>query len=205
MKRLIYFIATLIALGAVMSCDNDPKNPGDFSKTCTLDITGPVVSLKTGKTYDLKVARETDTVYKYLYVLKDTVLDENGKPVIGPDGQPIAEDDSVYIYSKIKARLVELEPLYLPGGADTFLIDIASNARWLAPAPALPSDITPWIYNHNSSTTGGGDSQLMWRTTRNRNNTRTTTAMQQIITSDSTIMYRIPIRQYGEKDQPTDY
>ena len=205
MKRLFYSIAAVLALGMIVACENEPKNPGDFNKACTLDVAGPVVSLKTGKTYELKVARETDTVYKYLYVLKDTMLDDAGKPIIGSNGQPITKDDSVYIYSKIKARLIEMEPLYLPGAADTFCVDINSNARWLAPAPILPGDISPWIFNHNSSTTGGGDSQLLWRTIRNRSNTRSTTAMQQIITSDSTVMYRIPIKQYGERDQPTDY
>lgn len=205
MKRLFYSIAAVIALGMVVSCENEPKNPGDFNKACTLEIPGPVVSIKTGKTYDLKVARETDTVYKYLYVLKDTVLDEDGKPVIDPSGEPKTKDDSVYIYSKKRARLVEMDTLRLPGAADTFYVDIESNARWLAPTPILPSTITAWIVNYNTSTTGGGDSKLMWTTTRNRNSTRSTTAMQQIITSDSMIMYRIPIKQYGEKDQPTDY
>lgn len=205
MKRIFYAIAVILALGFAVSCEDTPKNPGDFSKKCTLEVTGPVVSLMTGKTYDLKVARETDTVYKYLYVLKDTTFNEDGTPVIGPDGKPYVTDDSVYIFSKIKAKLIEMEPLYLPGPADTFNLDIRSNARWRADAPLVKSDQTPWYFNYGSTTTGGGDSHLQFYTKRNRSNVRNFHVVQQIITSDSTIMYRIPVFQYGEKDQPADY
>ena len=204
MKRLFYTMAAILALGVVVSCENEPKNPGDFGKEATLEIKGPVVSLKTGKTYDLKVARQSDTVYKYLYVLKDTVFDEAGKPVIGPDGKPIAKDDSVYIYSKIKAKLIETEPVYLPSAADTFSIDIYSNARWLAAAPTTPTGVQ-WYFNYNSSTTGGGDSWLQFRTVRNRTTARKNVMIQQVITSDSAVMYRIPFIQYGERDQPEGY
>lgn len=205
MKRFLYAIAVLLATGMVISCENEPKNPGDFSKKCTLSIEGPVVSLITGKTYNMKVAREADTVYKYLYVVKDTVFDQDGKPVLGPDGLPVAKTDSIYINSKIQARLIEMEPVYLPGAADTFSIDISSNARWLAAAPAVNDGETLWYFNHNSSTTGGGDSWLQFRTIRNRSNVRPNIIWQQVITSDSTIMYRIPFIQYGQKDQPEGY
>lgn len=206
MKRFFYAIAVVLAAGLVVSCESDPKNPGDFTKAATLEITGPVVSLKTGKTYDLKVARETDTVYKYLYVLKDTVFDENGKPVIGPDGKPIATDDSVYIYSKIKAKLIEMEPLFLPGPADTFNLDITSNARWLATEPVKENDDdVQWYHNFNSTHSGGGNSSLQFYTDRKRGSRRDNVMVQQVITSDSTIMYRIPFYQYGEGDQPAGY
>lgn len=205
MKRFFYAIAVLLATGLVISCENEPKNPGDFSKECTLSIEGPIVSLVTGKSYSMKVARETDTVYRYLYVIKDTVFDDAGKPVLGPDGQPLASVDSVYINSKIKARLIEMEPVYLPALADTFSIDIHSNARWLAAAPTAKDGETLWFFNHNSSTTGGVDSWLQFRTIRNRSNVRPNVMWQQVITSDSTIMYRIPFMQYGQKDQPEGY
>lgn len=204
MKRLIYAIAVLLGI-VVVSCENEPKNPGDFSKTCTLEITGPVVSLRTGKSYPMTVARETDTVYKYLYVLKDTVFDENGKPVIGSDGKIVANDDSVYVYSKIKARLVEMAPVYLPCQPDTFKLDIESNARWRADQPAVKGSETQWYINYNSTTAGGGSSNLQFRVTRNRGYTMPNVIMQQIITSDSSIMYRIPFYQYGQKDMPEDY
>lgn len=206
MKRLFYAIAVILAVG-VVSCENTPKNPGDFNKACTLQVEGPVVSLKTGKSYPLTIARETDTVYKYLYVLKDTIWDPEDpqKPLLGPDGKPQTIDDSVYIYSKIKARLVEMEPVYLPGAVDTFSLDIVSNARWRAEAPQAKGKDVQWYFNHNSSTTGGGTSVLQFRTIRNRSNVRPNVMMQQIITSDSSVMYRIPFIQYGEKDQPEGY
>ena len=205
MKRLFYAIAVILAVG-VVSCENTPKNPGDFSKACTLQIDGPIVSLKTGKSYPLTVARETDTVYKYLYVLKDTVWDEEnpGKPLLGPDGQPQTKDDSVYIYSKIRARLVEMDTVFLPALIDTFSLDIVSNARWRAEQPSVKGKDVQWYFNHNSSTTGGGTSVLQFRTIFNMFNMRTNTMVQQIITSDSTVMYRIPFKQYGLRDQPKD-
>lgn len=204
MKRSFYIVAALLAAGMVISCEDTPKNPGDFGKASALSIEGPIKSLVTGKTYDLKVARETDTVYKYLYVLKDTVLDEAGNPVIGPDGKPVAVDDSVYIYSKIKAKLIEMEPVYLPATPDTFALDVNSNARWYATSPSVPSGFTAWYFNHNSSTSGGGNSELQFRTTPNRSTIRKNAAFQYIITSDSTVMYRIPFFQYGRRDQPED-
>lgn len=204
MKRSFYIVAALLAAGMVISCEDTPKNPGDFNKPSTMSIDGPITSLVTGKTYDLKVARETDTVYKYLYVLQDTILDENGDPVIGADGKPVAVDDSVYVYSKIKAKLIEMEPVYLPAEPDTFRLDINSNARWYAAAPNVASGYTTWYFNHNSSTSGGGDSELQFRTTLNRSTIRKNAAFQYIITSDSTVMYRIPFFQYGRRDQPED-
>ena len=207
MKRFFYLVAAAAVAGMVISCENEPKNPGDFSKATTLAINGQVVSLVTGKTYDLKVADERDTVYKYLYVLKDTLRTVEGTdtvPVIGPDGKPIVNDDSVYVYSKITARFIEMEPIYLPAEPDTFSFNIESNARWLAGVPSVPDKCTTWYFNHNSTTTGGGDSHVEFRTILNRSKIRVNAAYQEVLTSDSAIMYRIPFFQYGRSDQPAD-
>lgn len=200
-RFLFYIVAVSVVAGMVISCSDEPRNPGDLSKKCELSLEGPAISLKTGHTFDIRVARETDTVYKYLHLVKDTVLDEDGMPVIGSDGYYITTVDSVYVYSKIKARLVELEPLYVPAAADTFSLNVNSNARWLALTPEYGPYDTKWYFNITA--TGGGDSRFDFRTTRNRQSLRV--KWQEIITSDSSVMYRLPIAQYGEKDQPENF
>ncbi len=197
MTRAFYGLMVALASIMMLSCENEPGNPGDFDKACELTIEGPIVSLHTGKTYPLKVARETDTVYKYLYILPDTVFDNDGEPLIGADGKLVINDDSVYVYSKIKARFVEMAAVYLPAEADTFSLAINSNARWLAKAPVAQAGTAQWYFNHNSSTSGGGDGELMFRTVPSGTDARNEAMFQYVITSDSSVMYRIPFLRDG--------
>lgn len=192
MKRIIFAIWGFLSLGMVLSCNNEPDNPGDFSKECTLDIPGPLVSLTNGRTYPLDVARSTDTVYRYLFVVKDTVFDESGKPLIGSDGKIVTQNRNVYVNSKITARLVEMKPIGLPVDADTFTLDINSNAKWLAAQPQATGTDPQWYFNYGNTTTGGGDSRMQFRITAHESNLQSALVWQQIITSDSSVMYRIP-------------
>lgn len=202
MKKTFYFAGVVAALWLVASCESEPKNPGDFSLKSELRLGSAIESMTSGELFPLKVARECDTTYKYQYILKDTLKDDNGDPIIGEGGKLTITDDTVYVLSKIKAHFYEMEPVYLPSKADTFRIDIASNAFWKAANPKMSG--TAWYKNHNSTSTGGGDSEFQFVVQRRRGNKRTELANQYFITSDSTTMYLIPIGQWGEKDEPKD-
>lgn len=182
MKKLFYLLGLATALGITASCDNEPKNPGDFSVKSELRI-GNVASLTTGNAFTIDIVREIDTVYQHEYTRTDTVT---------------GRTDTLYYPSKFTARYYEAAPIYLDSPADTFSLPIYTNARWDAEyAISLPT-AAQWLYLE-SGTTGGGDSELIFRVARNRNKTpRATVSSITVLTKDSTVMYRIPFRQNGE-------
>lgn len=204
MKRLIYLIALMCAAVAIPSCDEAPENPGDFSVASTLEVLPEVVSKVDGTAYELKLARTKDTTYVYSYTEKELIVDDDGEPILDSEGNRQYNETIKLVKSKITARYVEMEPVLLPAKADTFSISIKSNARWKAPVPSAGGKVQ-WFFNYNiltggTSTSGGGDGQLDFRVLRNRNYKRVVPAEQYIITSDSTVMYKLVFNQSGEKD-----
>ena len=55
-----------------------------------------------------------------------------------------------------------------------------------------------WFFTQNLA--GGGDGEVIIAVTKNKNYERTVDAEQYILTSDSTIMYKLVFGQKGEKD-----
>ena len=189
MKKIFYLIAAIGITWGVVSCDNEPKNPGDFNVKANLTFSD-LVSTTTGETYKFNVARSIDSIYKYKVALYDSIFDENGKFV------QRQVKDSVYIPASFTTKFIEMEPVILPSYADTFYLELQTNARWIATEP----DGTLWLYNE-STTTGGGDGFISLRSARNRNGTRKNYSNMYVYTSDSTVMYKIPFGQIGERDE----
>lgn len=203
MKKLLFFITLAVAMTTVVSCEDEAKNPGDFSIKSTLDI-GTVVTSINGDEYALTVARQIDTTYMYYYTESDTAVDENGDYVITSSGTYDITVDTVWFEGDITAVYTEIEPILLPSPADTFTIKLTTNARWNAPVPDAGGKVQ-WFYNYCIATdgtliAGGGNGQLDFRVTRNRSTQRAVTAIQYIYTNDSTVLYMIPFNQSGEKD-----
>lgn len=188
----------------LMSCEDDvAKNPGDFSLKSTLAIDSKIVSTG-GFSDDLKLLRSIDTTYQYPSIKHDTLFDEAGEPILGPDGKLQITSDTIWVAGNITARMDEYELMTLPAKADTFTLTLHSNARWKAPVPSTGGKVQ-WFYNYNlltgsTSTAGGGDGYVYFRVTRNRNKKRAVVAVQDIMTSDSTVLVRLRFVQSGERD-----
>ena len=186
-KILLLFAAAGLLLTSTASCDSEPKNPGDFSVKAELSLSD-IMSLSTQETYPLNIVAEYDSIYQRKVAFKDTVFDSDG-------GIVEIKNDTLIVPSKTPARIHRAEPIYLPSYADTFRIDITSNAQWNAPAP---TSLANW-YNAMENTTGGGDSYMTFRSIRNRSTMRATPAYLRVYTSDSAVMYIIPLYQMGER------
>lgn len=186
-KILLVFAAAGALLGSVASCDSEPKNPGDFSVKAELTLSD-IVSLKTGDVYPLNIERQFDSIYQRKVGFKDTIF--------APDGSIEAiNNDTVIVPSSYTAKIYKMEPVTFEYTVDTFRIDITSNARWNAPAPTTTGN---W-YSSIENTTGGGDSYMTFRTTANIMTSRT--GNLRVYTSDSTVMYIIPMVQKGLRDR----
>lgn len=205
MKSLIKLaFGAMVISFAVVSCDDDEGTYGDFNQKSILKLDPVVVSIH-GDTYPLTVARDIDSTYRHFYTKKDTLKDDNSQPLIGPDGNMIIHEDTIWYNSKITARFVEYEIVELPSKADTFSIHLQSNAQWKAPVPSTGGKVQ-WYYNYNihtgsTSTSGGGDGSVDFRVSRNRGYKRTVVAQQNIMTNDSTVLIRLNFIQLGERQK----
>lgn len=188
MKKIFYLLAAIGVTWGIVSCDSEPKNPGDFSIKSTMEV-GSIMSLVNGQTYNLKVMRDFDTIFKNGVQVWDTVFDANGEFVS-------RTADTIWVPAKHNTRYVEMEPVVFEAQADTFSLNLSTNAKWESPSPISS---VPWIYNE-STTAGGGDGTIIFRIARNRNFKRSTYTPMYIYTSDSTVFYKIPFGQKGEKD-----
>lgn len=204
MKKLFYaMLLAATGLGFVACEDDEAKNPGDFSLKSTLELDPQIVGTS-GYTGQLKLARSIDTTYVYPSVKNDTLFDEKGEPILGPDGKMQITSDTTWVPGGITARMDEYELFTLPAKADTFTLTLHSNARWRAPVPSAGGKVQ-WYYNYNlrtgsTSTAGGGDGYVYFRVTRNRNKKRAVVAVQDIITGDSAVLVRLRFVQSGERD-----
>ena len=188
MKKIFYLIAAIGLTWTVVSCDNEPKNPGDYSVKSELSL-GNIVSQVNGEVYPLRVSKSIDTVFTTKVTVYDTIWDANGDYVS-------RESRDVYVPSKVTTKYVEYEPVVLPVPADTFGLQISTNARWLA-APLLRPRGGVQFYN-DATTSGGGDGTLIFRSDYNEFYTTTTPAALNIYTSDSTVYHRVNLHQLGE-------
>lgn len=190
MRKILYCIAAFASIWVATGCDNEPKNPGDFSVKSNLEL-NQFVSLTTGEIYTLQTARSFDTIFKTGVQVWDTVWDSNGEFVS-------RTADTVWLSAPFTTRYYEMQPVVLPAVADTFTMQLTTNAKWLSPNPEIV--VMPWIYNE-TSTAGGGDGTITFRVARNRNYLRNEYTPMYVYTSDSTVFYKIPFGQHGEKDE----
>ncbi|MCH5241366.1 MAG: hypothetical protein J1F67_02935 [Muribaculaceae bacterium] len=185
MKKIFYLIAAVGITWGIVSCDNEPKNPGDYSVKSELSI-GDVVSQVNGQVYALQVAKSIDSVFTNKVTAYDTIWDENGNFVS-------REGREVIIPSKFTTKYVEYEPIMVPAEADTFEIHVTSNAKWFLSTASYRGSST--FYNINSG--GGGNGTLLFRSAINRNGTRKVAADLNVYTSDSTIYHKVTLLQEG--------
>lgn len=193
-----------LCLCGVISCEKAAENPGDFSVKATLNIS-PMCAVDEvdDSTYEFKIIDEYDTAFMSSYTRQDTTFDEEGQPVIGPDGKIVVTTDTIYFRTGKVAHYYEMDTVIFPSYADTFTVHITSNALWKA--PQFKPKKVQWFFNYNlktggTSLYGGGDGYFYFRTIRNKNKKRSECAEQYIYTSDSTVMYHFVFGQKGEKD-----
>jgi hypothetical protein len=203
------------SLFGVLSCEDEPENPGDFNLKSELSMDPMMVTSVGGQSYALEEEAVYDTLYTSSYEKRDTtfrvdgsgnyILDENGKkiPEIGSDGNIIVSIDTIVFQTGKRGVFHKMKLVKLESKADTFTIHIKSNALWKAPQYAPTK--AQWFFNYNlrtggNSLTGGGDGYFYFRTLRNKNKTRVEPVPQYIYTSDSTVMYQLNFGQAGERD-----
>lgn len=197
MRKLLY--CTLVGLSAlaIASCEDNPKNPGDYSLQSELEMPQSIISLSKGTVYPLNVVRSTDTTYAYHHTLYDTLKDVSGDPILNAEGKlQITERDTV-VMSKVTAKFVEYEPITLQSFEgleyDTLAIAIRSNANWYAP---INDASIGWYENLNATTKGGGDCDITFRS-KGRAKTSKYVVKQEIHTLDSTKLYRMYFKLAG--------
>lgn len=183
---------------AVSSCEDTYENPGDFSIEATLDVDHDLAAFS-GASYALSVARTTDSVFQHEYTVRDTLKHADGSLVYDDRGQLTITSEVKTYPSKFTTKVIEMEPVLLASNADTIKIHVVSNARWTAEQPKVSAG-AQWYYNYLSSVSGGGNGAVYFRTTRNKAKKRKGTATQEIMTSDSTVLIKIPFQQSGETD-----
>lgn len=186
MKKIFYLIAAVGITWTVVSCDNEPKNPGDFNQQSELAL-GDVVSQIDGKVYQLQVARSIDSIFGTNITVYDTIWDDNGDYVD-------RTSTDVWIPAKFTTRYVEFEPITVSAYPDTFAINITSNAKWLSPTPVKPRGGSQF---YSITAGGGGNSTMVFRSELNENATRKVAAQLNIYTQDSTVYYKVNLLQEG--------
>lgn len=188
MKKIFYLLAVGLLTCGVVACDNEPKNPGDFDLQSELGV-GEMYSLLNGDFYPLEVERTYDTTFYSYRKFTSYNIDPQTGDTLG------SYPDSA-VYSVKESKIFMTNSVTLPALADTFKVNVISNARWNAPTPSANLRGQGQIYVVKS--TGGGDGYMTFRTENwsNANTIRATNVC--IITSDSSRIYMIPTFQLGD-------
>ena len=189
MKKLFYFIAAGILAGSVVSCDNEPKNPGNFDIKAELKVVDFIAD-QTGVVYPVEIEQVIDSIFLDRVAVKDTTYDADGNQVI--------TTDSVTVKRNHITKFYVAKQIVLPPEADTYTINIESNAKWVAPAAVRQGGAN--YFQNDGVLAGGGDGNLNYHTLDattvvNRPNPFTLN----VFTSDTTVWYRIPVTQLGGK------
>lgn len=189
MKKLFYFIAAGVLLGAVASCDNEPKNPGDFNIKATLKVV-EFIGDETGITYPVEIEELIDSVFLSKVAVKDTTYDADGNQTI--------KTDSVTVRRNHHTAFYVAKPIVLPPAPETFTVKIESNAAWYAPAAIRQGGAN--YFQNDGVVSGGGDGYLHYHTLDASNVVdRPNPFILNVFTNDTTVWYRIPVRQTGGK------
>lgn len=200
MKKLFFVLSVGILL-YVAACDDAPDNPGDFSLKSSFELTS-LKSLTRGEVYDLKVASECDSVFEHVH--KVVVTDERGDTVFEEDGvTPVMEEIMLKGYTT--THLYELEPVVIRWTQemrdagfvkDTFELSLNSNARWKVGTSTSDYAYANNFYtNANSTLAGGGDGTIDFCCTLFTGGSFH--VYQPIFSSDSTVMYLLPLEIRG--------
>lgn len=194
MKKSFYSLLVGSLLYFVFSaCEDDAKNPGDYSLKPALEVTG--ITSASNNPYTFNLARSVDTTYRYSYTESDTLKDQNGNYIKDGQGNYQITKDTIYYDGQTTGKLFEMEKIMLDPDIDTLMISIVSNCKWKAPMPSSGGKVQ-WFFTQNLA--GGGDGTLTVAVTRNRNaSNRAVDAVQIVHTPDSMIMYKLVFGQKG--------
>lgn len=189
--RKLFYMSVAAMLLSLSACESEPKNPGDFSVKSELTM-AELVSLKTGAVYPLQVKINRDTTYIY-EVIRD-------KKKYNPDSTYVVVKDTSY-HAGNSGKYIEFEKVMLPSYPelpyDTLELKITSNARWLANEPEVA-----WFSNVGKVVVGGGNGRILMSIKQFGNEVSKNVAEQTIMTSDSTLLYMLPIGHTGLKYKP---
>ena len=188
MKKSFYGLLILL-LGIVVlgACEEEAKNPGDYSIPTALSILSVEDSL--GNVYQLTEDFRKDTVYRYMHVESDTLLEADSvTPKLDESGKMIITKDTTYVPGNTRGVFIAYKMLMFPSDSSTIRIKIASNARWKANLAASS------VFFKTITSGGGGDATLKVATLTNAWAVPTPEsfyAHQLIYTSDTTLMYDV--------------
>lgn len=189
MKKIFYLIAAIGIAWGIVSCNNEPKNPGDFNVKATLKV-AEFINDETGEIYTVQIAEFIDSVFLNRVAVKDTTYDEDGKMVVTIDSVTVPRNHTTAFYIA--------EPIVLPALASTYTIPIESNASWYAPAAIRQGGAN--YFQNDGVVSGGGDGQLNYHTLDASNVVnRPNPFILNVFTNDTTVWYRIPVTQLGGK------
>lgn len=197
-KLLLCSLLGATAIGFT-ACQDDPKNPGDFSLKSELQLAQKMVSKNTGREYPLVVAREFDSTFRYTYEVYDTIKDAAGNPILDDSGKlQIITTEESYL-SRRTAHFIEYKKImflsYEDVDFDTITLDLKSNANWQAP---MDADVN-WYKILDGTNKGGGDGTFKISIKQFGNVESNKVAVQEIYSRDSTVMYRFYFGHYGLK------
>ena len=182
MKKFLLWIAIGGALLYSTSACSDDNLLGDFSIKSEVTLPDSLVSIKKFRNYAVKITCSKDTVFQHEYTVKN---EESG------------ETETRYYGSKFTSHYYEAEPIYLYWALDTLKLDVKSNARFNVTTQV--SSGAPWL-TVVSGANSSGDATVKLRAPQKTGTMRTSTSTITILSQDSTVMYKIPVRQYGQND-----
>ena len=192
MKRIKNIFLLLLVLWNLSSCEEKITNPGDFSLRSELSLVS--IADTFGNQYPIEISRTIDTTYVYSRIVKDTLRDASGKPILDAQNKPQVKNDTIKYPGSKTARYVELKTILLASSKNQLKIEVASNARWVAPTPSFGTKI-PWYITKTNI--GGGSSIILadikyagLATAR-----RPVLAVQYIYTRDSLTLYKLVFNQ----------
>ena len=187
MKKIFYLIGAFAVMWGIVSCDNEPKNPGDYSIKPYLTF-GDFVSLVDGQSYPISMDRIYDTVFQYPVVLYDSIFNEEG------EFERRQARDTIYQPATFTTKWYKANNLDLTFKPDTLVVEVSSNSRWKTPDIVSNQD---WPKVNGPAQFGGGDGNFKVELDENYWAFNITGTLY-IHTSDSTIFYEIPIIQHPE-------
>lgn len=190
MRKIFLGIAVAIAGLVVVSCDNEPKNPGNYSIKSTLKVVDFVAD-DTGQVYPVEIEEMIDSLFMSKVAVKDTTYDEDGKQVITTDSVTVPRSHTTAFY---KAKLITL-----PATESAYTVNIESNAKWYAPAAVRQGGAN--YFQNDGVVSGGGDGYLNYHTLdASTVADRPNPFILNVYTNDTTVWYRIPVTQLGGKN-----
>ena len=189
MKKIFYLIAAIGITWGIVSCDNEPKNPGNFNVKAELKVV-EFINDETGEIIPVEIAELIDSVFLSKVAVKDTTYDANGNQVITPDSVTVPRSHTTAFYVG--------KQINLPAAPSNYTIKIESNALWYAPAAIRQGGAN--YFQNDGVVSGGGDGCLNYHTLDASNvANRPNPFILNVFTNDTTVWYRIPVSQLGGK------